>query len=141
VNDASELRIEWRRGIGDAELGALFEDAWGRALDERSSVARLEAHSLGWATARPDDGRLVGFVNVAWDGALHAFLLDTTVARAVQRKGVGTQLVAVATERARTAGCRWLHVDFEPAHRSFYLDACGFDVTSAGLLDLRSSRT
>jgi len=53
----------------------------------------------------------------------------------------GTQLVAVATERARTAGCRWLHVDFEPAHRSFYLDACGFDVTSAGLLDLRSSRT
>jgi hypothetical protein len=27
--------------------------------------------------ARTSDGLLVGFVNIAWDGGYHAFLLDT----------------------------------------------------------------
>ncbi|HZN19806.1 MAG TPA: hypothetical protein VFB84_16720 [Micromonosporaceae bacterium] len=45
-------------------------------------------------------------------------------------------LVAEATRQARAAGCRWLHVDFEDRHRAFYLDACGFTSTSAGLIAL-----
>jgi GNAT superfamily N-acetyltransferase len=141
VRDASEIRIAWRATIGEGELRILLEDGWGQPSGECDRVTKLEAHSLGWATARDDDGRLVGFVNVAWDGAQHAFLLDTTVARALQRQGVGTQLVAVAIHHARRAGCVWLHVDFEPEHRSFYVDACGFDVTTAGLLDLSDARS
>ncbi|NMP25029.1 hypothetical protein [Sulfobacillus harzensis] len=35
--------------------------------------------SLGWVTARCDN-RLVGFVNVAGDGGVHAFILDMIVA-------------------------------------------------------------
>jgi hypothetical protein len=38
---------------------------------------RIHARSLGWVSARDRDGLLVGFVNVAWDGADHAFLIDT----------------------------------------------------------------
>lgn len=38
----------------------------------------MNRHSLGWVCAR-FDGALVGFVNVAWDGAAHAFILDTVV--------------------------------------------------------------
>jgi hypothetical protein len=34
------------------------------------------------------------------------------------------------------AGCEWLHVDFEPELRRFYLDACGFRPTDAGLIRL-----
>ena len=114
-------------------------DVWGPARGEQDVTSRLEAHSLGWVTARQGDGRLVGFVNVAWDGALHAFLIDTTVALGARRMGIGTQLVAVATQCARRAGCRWLHVDFEPQLRSFYLEACGFSFTAAGLVDLMAS--
>lgn len=33
---------------------------------------------MGWVCGR-QSGRLVGFVNVAWDGAVHAFILDTLV--------------------------------------------------------------
>ncbi|MFB7617197.1 GNAT family N-acetyltransferase [Kitasatospora sp. NPDC056181] len=80
---------------------------------------------------------LTGFVNVAWDGGAHAFLLDTVVATAARHTGVGTGLVAVAADGARAAGCEWLHVDFEPHLRAFYLDACGFRSTDAGLLRLR----
>ncbi|TDC74765.1 GNAT family N-acetyltransferase, partial [Streptomyces hainanensis] len=42
------------------------------------------------------DGRLVGFVNVAWDGGAHAFLLDTVVASDHRRLGIAARLVAVA---------------------------------------------
>ncbi|GAA1382784.1 hypothetical protein GCM10009639_02270 [Kitasatospora putterlickiae] len=47
-----------------------------------------------------------------------------------------SRLVAAAAANARAAGCDWLHVDFEPHLRDYYLDACGFRPTDAGLLRL-----
>ena len=81
-------------------------------------------------------GELVGFVNVAWDGGVHAFILDTLAARSARREGIGTRLVEIATEHARAAGCEWLHVDFDDHLRAFYFDACGFTPTNAGLIRL-----
>ena len=83
-----------------------------------------------------DGGELVGWVNVPWDGAAHAFILDTIVAARAGRQGIGTKLVAVAAAEARAAGCEWLHVDFEDHLRAFYFDACGFTPTNAGLISL-----
>ena len=80
-----------------------------------------------------------GFVNVAWDGGDHAFLIDTKTRGDRQRHGIGTDLVRVATTRAKAAGCEWLHVDFEPALRPFYLEACGFRTTDAGVIHLPSA--
>jgi GNAT superfamily N-acetyltransferase len=81
------------------------------------------------------DAKLVGYVNVAWDGAMHAFLLDPMVHPDVQRRGLGTRLVTLATELARDRGAYWLHVDFEPHLERFYR-ACGFRPTLAGLIRL-----
>jgi hypothetical protein len=44
--------------------------------------------------------------------------------------------VATAEREARAAGCEWLHVDFEDRLRGFYLDACGFGETPAGVIKL-----
>ncbi len=139
MTTTSAPRTQWRGPIEDAELRSLSDEAWGRVSVEPDVVGRLRAHSLGWVTARDEQGRLVGFVNVAWDGALHAFLLDTVVAPAARRTGLGARLVAGAVEGARAAGCHWLHVDFEPGLRAFYLDACGFASTAAGLVDLTAA--
>ncbi len=79
---------------------------------------------------------LIGFVDVARDGGAHAFVLDTMVAPGHRTAGVGTALVTTAADHARAAGCAWLHVDFEEHLRPFYLDACGFRETAAGLLAL-----
>ena len=108
---------------------------FGGPVDHRAWTAQVERHSLGWVCARAD-GELVGFVNVPWDGQAHAFILDTLVDPHVRRQGIGTRMIAIAAAEARAAGCRWLHADFEDELAAFYLDSCGFDATSAGLIAL-----
>lgn len=115
-----------------AALNELFAAAWPghRAGDFAPVLARSLAYICAYA-----GGRLVGFVNVAWDGGVHAFLLDTTVHPELQRRGVGTELVRRAAEAARASGAEWLHVDYEPHLHGFYA-ACGFAPTLAGLIRL-----
>ena len=136
---ADELSYEWRGRLTDAEMVELVQSHGGRAVV--GWWDRIRQHSLGWVTARTEGGRLVGFVNVAWDGGDHAFLLDTKTAGQMQRQGIGTALVRRAAEEAKTAGCEWLHVDFEPGLERFYYDACAFGPTRAGLIHLPSGAT
>jgi GNAT superfamily N-acetyltransferase len=129
------IRYEWRGVFTNPELNRLHAEGFDhRGLDD-DWVAQVDRHSLGWVTARDGD-QLVGFVNVAWDGAIHAFILDTLVAVTHRRHGIATELVGVATDHARSAGCEWLHVDFDDELREFYFGACGFTPTNAGLIQL-----
>jgi len=125
----------WRGGFTNDEVNLLHAEGFGHRVLDDDWVAQVERHSLGWVTARQADA-LVGFVNVAWDGAVHAFILDTLVAASKGRRGIGTALVATAVNGARAAGCEWLHVDFDDELRGFYFDACGFAPTNAGLIAL-----
>jgi GNAT superfamily N-acetyltransferase len=129
-----ELRV--RFPVDDQVLSALHSLAFGAAGEVQPWRARLDRHALTWVGAFDND-ELVGFVQVCWDGGAHAFVLDTAVHPDHGRKGIGSQLVARAADEARAAGCEWLHVDYEPHLKSFYLDACGFAPTDAGLLKLR----
>jgi GNAT superfamily N-acetyltransferase len=128
-------QFEWRGEFDNQELNALHAEAFAHAILEIGWANQVNAHSLGWVIAR-DAGELIGFVNVAWDGDTHAFILDTIVSERRRREGIGTRLIAVAAAEARAAGCEWLHVDFDVEHRPFYLNACGFESTPAGLMAL-----
>ncbi len=128
-------RFEWRGNFNDRELNALHAEAFAHPILESDWSSQVATHSLGWVTAR-DAGELIGFVNVPWDGAIHAFIVDTIVSAKRRRHGIGAQLVAVAATGARAAGCQWLHVDFDEELEPFYLDACGFRPTTAGLMEL-----
>ena len=119
---------------GDDQLSPLWQAAWGSPLASGYTETVLK-RSLVHVGAY-DGGRLIGFVNVAWDGGVHAFLLDTTVHPDVQRQGIATSLVRRATDLARDRGAEWLHVDFEPHLEGFYR-GCGFKPTDAGLIDLK----
>ena len=128
----------WRGDVANAELNALHAEAFDTRVyrdDEWDWVTQLRDHSLGWVLARDGD-TLVGFVNVLWDGLVHAWVQDTMVATAARHRGIATELVARATAESRAAGCEWLHVDFEDHLRPFYLEACGFTPTNAGLIEL-----
>ncbi|HUC21692.1 MAG TPA: GNAT family N-acetyltransferase [Streptosporangiaceae bacterium] len=129
---------EWRGLFTNEEVNALHAEAFNTQLFSEAEwnwVQLVRQHSLGWVVARQGQ-QLVGFVNVVWDGLVHAWLQDTMVAAAARGQGIGTRLVAHARDGAKAAGCDYLHVDFDDDLRPFYLDACGFAPVSAGLLSL-----
>ncbi len=136
----SDVEYSWRGGFTSAEVNALHAEAFETRVfadDEWNWLELTERHSLGWVTARLD-GALVGFVNVVWDGLVHAWLQDTMVVATHRRDGVGAALVRSARDGAAAAGCEWLHVDFDDHLRPFYFDECGFRPTNGGLMSLQS---
>lgn len=137
VTDRS-LAFEWRGEVTNDEINILHAEAFEHRVLDDDWLTHLEALSLGWVTARDAVG-LVGFVNIIWDGGVHAFIEDTAVAVRARRRGIGRRLIEIAREHSTAAGCEWLHVDFDDHLREFYFDACGFAPTNAGLMRLRCS--
>jgi GNAT superfamily N-acetyltransferase len=118
--------------VSNNDLNAVFAAAWlNHTWGDFEPVLR---HSLAYVCAYAGE-TLIGFVNLAWDGSAHAFLLDTTVHPDWQRRGIGRELVQRATAVAREQGVDWLHVDYEPHLDGFYR-SCGFQPTLAGLIRL-----
>jgi GNAT superfamily N-acetyltransferase len=119
--------------VTNEALNVLFGAAWPEHA-ARDFQAVL-SHNLGHVCAYAGD-TLIGFVNIAWDGGVHAFLLDPTVAPGMRHRGIGRELVRRACDLAREAGVRWLHADYAPEHGESYA-ACGFRETRAGLIDVQ----
>ena len=112
----------WRGPATNDELNALHAEAFETRVFNASEWdwdAQLAGHSLGWVVAR-EAGELIGFVNVPWDGLVHAWIQDTMVARTHQRRGIAMRLV-----------------ENEERLRPLYIDACGFVPTAAGVMALR----
>jgi len=129
--DEIEYKIE--PDLSDGDLNKLFISSWENHV-ERKFGSVLEK-SLTYVGAFAGSC-LVGFVNVAHDGGIHGFILDTTVHHEYQRKGVGKELMKRAANIAEGRGIEWLHVDYEPHLDAFY-SGCGYRKTKAGLLNLR----
>jgi ribosomal protein S18 acetylase RimI-like enzyme len=121
----------WRGDFESAEVEVLHAECFGHAVSQTDWLKQVTDFSVGRVCARWA-GQLIGFVNVAWDGGLHAFLLDSAVSRTFQRRGIGRKMICEAVLRTRQAGCEWLHVDFANHLQSLYFEACGFQATHAG---------
>jgi hypothetical protein len=72
------ITYEWRGEFENAAVNALHAEGFGHRVMDIDWRTQVHRHSLGWVCAR-DVGTLAGFVNVAWDGGVHAFVLDTVV--------------------------------------------------------------
>lgn len=116
------------------EFNVLWHRAWG--TPPAHDIVQVLEMSLAHLCAYSGE-RLVGFVNVVWDGGIHAFIVDTCVDPDFRLRGIGSRLVRDGANVARQRGAHWLHVDFAPRLEGFYR-ACGFAPTRAGLIDLRS---
>jgi ribosomal protein S18 acetylase RimI-like enzyme len=131
---SSEHQISYRVNpdIDNETLNLLFSLAWPE--HEECDFGRELAHALCYVCAYQIE-RLVGFGRLAWDGGIHAFLLDPTVDPAFRRRGIGRELVRLCVAEAEARHIEWIHVDFEPSLCDFY-GACGFRPTDAGVLQL-----
>ena len=119
--------------VSNVALNVLFNASW--PDHQPGDFRAVLAHSLGYICAL-SNRQLIGFVNLAWDGGMHAFVLDTTVHPDWRRQGIGQELVRHAILLARRRGIEWVHVDYEPHLEDFYR-GCGFVPTLAGLINLR----
>lgn len=121
--------------VDDVALSLLHAAAFDETPRVRPWAAQLQRHSLTWVGAFAGEW-MVGFVNVAWDGAGHAFLLDAVVDARHRGRGTGRALVARAVRSATDAGCTWLHADFAAELAPFFVHRCGLAPTAAGLVRL-----
>ncbi len=130
------MAIDYRvnPAVTNAELDQLYVVSWPNHQPPHEWGPELE-RLLVFVGAYDGDA-LIGSVKLAWDGDIHAFLLEPTVRPDYRRRGIGGALVAQAVAFARERGVQLVHVDFEPHLREFYR-ACGFVPTEAGLLRLR----
>ncbi len=137
---ASEYTItyEWRGDFTNEEIHELHAEAFETRLFDESEwdwVKQTADHSLGWVVARAG-GQFVGFVNVLWDGFVHAFIEDVMVHKLVRHSRVGVGVVHAARDGATAAGCEFLHVQFGEHLTPFYIDACEFKPMPGGLMEL-----
>jgi GNAT superfamily N-acetyltransferase len=138
VAEVNDITYTWRGEFSNVEIHAVHAEAFETRLYDETEwdwIEQCARHSLGWVVAR-DGSRFVGFVNVIWDGLVHAYLEDVMVSSDARGRGVGVGLVHAARDAARGAGCEFLHVNFDEELRSFYIDACGFAPTFGGLMEL-----
>lgn len=84
------IAYEWRGDFENTTVNALHAEGFNHRALDIDWLAQIHQHSLGWVCARRD-GELVGFVNVARDGGVHAFILDTVVRGDLRRSGSSTQ--------------------------------------------------
>ena len=129
------IAYAWRGNFSIEARNRLHAEAFNQRLLSDDWGAQVSRHSLGWVCATVDN-TLVGFVNVAWDGAVHAFVLDTIVASTHRGLGIATRMLALCASEARKARCEWLHVDFEEHLCPLYFESAGFTPTRAGLIKL-----
>jgi GNAT superfamily N-acetyltransferase len=123
------LTYQWRGDFTNHEVNLLHAEAFGTKVFDESEwnwVQLVHQHSLGWVVAR-DGTNLVGFVNILWDGLVHAWLQDTMVAAVARGQGIGTGLVdharRVPGQRAAstytwTSKITWLRSATAPAASS-----------------------
>jgi len=103
----------------NAQMNELSGAAWGDD-PEPKDFSNILRRSLAHVGAYERE-RLIGFVNVAWDGGIHAFVLDTCVHPDFRKRGVATRLVKEAGGLARRRGAQISRLTLARFH-----EGCGF---------------
>jgi hypothetical protein len=97
------VTYQWRGAFTNAEVNTLHAEAFETQVYDESEwdwLSQVRGHSLGWVVARDEvDNSLLAFVNVPWDGLVHAWIQDTMVAGRARRRGIGKRVVEIALRR------------------------------------------
>jgi len=136
---AEEITYSWREAVADDELISLVESHGGTS--SAGWCSRVSASSLGWVSARNQDGLLVGLsTSLVTEGVTGSWWTPRPAA-SHQHRGIGRELLWQAAENAKAPAASGFTSIFEPHLARFYADACGFQRTDAGLIHLPTSRT
>ncbi len=90
--------------------------------------------SWGWITARDEEGKLVGFVQILSDGIKHAYILRLLVHSEFQGMGIGKKIMTDLTQLLKEEELNPVLIT-KPAEESFYQDY-GFKREDNGFISL-----
>ena len=94
---AVEDRLDWREMLDVFERSGLAER---RPRDEPARLEKMARHANLIVTARDETGKLVGLSRALTDFSFCVYLSDLAVDRALQRQGVGKELIRRTHEAA-----------------------------------------
>jgi GNAT superfamily N-acetyltransferase len=118
VSDAYEIRTD----LADMDLDLVHEwlstDAYWSLGRTREAVGTAAEHSLNFGVFTAD-GRQVAYARVVTDHANFAWLCDVYVDRDHRGRGLGTRLVAAATETLDPLGIRRILLATRDAHEVY----------------------
>jgi aralkylamine N-acetyltransferase len=86
------MKIHINEELDVNELNDLLETNKWRIQDTDKLVKALKL-SWCWLTARNEESKLIGFVQVLSDGIRHAYILRLIVHPEYQKQGIGTELM------------------------------------------------
>lgn len=134
MSNGSIAAVEWRvrEQVPNEALCTLFSKAYN--IDLSLDFNPILDKSLTWLTAWRD-GSLVGFINAAWDGFKHAFLVDRTALTdepEVRNQLILTMLDTIARDHPSVDK---VHLDCDPGEVSV-LESRGLQQMPAGIVFL-----
>lgn len=100
-----DISFGFNQPLANDDLNSLFASTWGYSSlqPRRYDFQPMLERSMAYACAH-SSGRLVGFVNLAWDGGVHTFISAAVVHPDFQKRGIGSQLVRQVVDVARKRG-------------------------------------
>ncbi len=114
------------------EINALMQLCWDD--HKKCDYSLILEKSLAYVIAREAD-QLIGFYNLAWDGARHAMVFDLNIHPDFRKQGIALQMLEQAPKIAKENGVKYLHVDFDLDLETLYTKA-GFSTIRAGIIYL-----
>ena len=127
------MKIERNERIDVLELNELLSTIWWGIKDIEKLENSLEL-SWGYITARDENNKLVGFVQILSDGIKHAYILRLLVHKDYQGQGIGTKIVLNMMEWFKENKFNPILMT-KPAEESFY-NKFGFDRSSNGFISM-----
>lgn len=126
-----DIRVDDR--VLTAEYRALREAVGWRSVEATDAVLQGALDRTWSATARDQEGRLIGLVRLQDDGVLYASVWDMIVRPDFQRQGIGTRLLETVLDRTRSR--HLVSLVATPAGIRMYRNA-GFTEESRGSIPL-----
>lgn len=109
----------------DQQMALYLQAGWVDANDDPADLRALVAGSFLVAAAFDSQGMLCGMGRIISDGSSDCYIQDVVVRADVRGRGVGSRIVSLLADEARSRGLRWIGLVAAPGTTPFY-ESLGF---------------
>lgn len=109
----------------DQQMALYLQAGWVDANDDHADLRALVVGSFLVAAAFDSNGMLCGMGRVISDGSSDCYIQDVVVRTDVRGRGVGSRIVSLLADEARSRGLRWIGLVAAPGTTPFY-ESLGF---------------